>query len=125
MVWTAWVTIGSILGGLSVILGAFAAHALKDKLSIYQLEIFETGVKYQMYHALALLAVAAIATRIESTPIQVAGFSFLIGTLLFSGSLYALVITGHKTLGMITPIGGLALIIGWISLAIATLRFGG
>jgi uncharacterized membrane protein YgdD (TMEM256/DUF423 family) len=122
MVWTIWLTIGSLFGATSVLLGAFAAHGLKDRLTPYYLDILETGVKYQMYHALALLAVAAVATRIESTPLQVAGISFTLGTLLFSGSLYGMVFTGIKSLGIITPIGGVALVVGWLALAISTWR---
>ncbi|EAZ89312.1 DUF423 domain-containing protein [Crocosphaera chwakensis] len=113
--------IGSILAGLSVAGGAFASHALKDKLSDRSLEIFETGTKYQMYHALALILVALLLTRLETVPMTMisAGYAFIIGVLIFSGSLYALSLTGIKWLGAITPIGGAAFLIGWLSLAIA------
>ncbi|CCQ53948.1 DUF423 domain-containing protein [Crocosphaera watsonii WH 8501] len=113
--------IGSILAGLSVAGGAFASHALKDRLSDRFLEIFETGTKYQMYHALALILVALLLNSQENTPITMvgAGYAFIIGILIFSGSLYALSLTGIKWLGAIAPIGGAALIIGWLSLAIA------
>ena len=113
--------IGSILAGLSVAGGAFASHALKDRLSDRFLEIFETGTKYQMYHALALILVALLLNSQENTPITMvgAGYAFIIGILIFSGSLYALSLTGSKWLGAIAPIGGAALIIGWLSLAIA------
>jgi len=120
MAWTTWITIGSLSAALSVILGAFGAHAMKSNFPADQLNIFETGVKYQMYHAIALFVVAFVASRIDSTSIKVAGYAFLIGTVLFSGSLYALVFSGNKALGMITPLGGVALIVGWISLAIST-----
>ena len=121
MAWSTWITIGSLSAGISVILGAFGAHAMKAKYSPDQMAIFETGVRYQMYHAIALLVVAFVASRIDVLSIKVAGYSFLIGTLLFSGSLYALVFSGNRSLGMITPIGGLGFIVGWIALAIATL----
>ncbi|CCQ52283.1 COG2363 [Crocosphaera watsonii WH 8502] len=93
--------IGSILAGLSVAGGAFASHALKDRLSDRFLEIFETGTKYQMYHALALILVALLLNSQENTPITMvgAGYAFIIGILIFSGSLYALSLTGIKWLG--------------------------
>ena len=113
--------IGSILAGLSVAGGAFASHALKDRLSDRFLEIFETGTKYQMYHALALILVALLLNSHENPLITMvgAGYAFIICILIFSGSLYALSLTGIKWLGAIAPIGGAALIIGWLSLAIA------
>ncbi|MDJ0579824.1 DUF423 domain-containing protein [Crocosphaera sp.] len=113
--------IGSILAGLSVAGGAFATHALKNQLSDRSLEIFETGTKYQMYHALALILVALLLKSQENTPITMvsAGYAFIIGILIFSGSLYALSLTGIKWLGAIAPIGGAAFLIGWLSLAIA------
>ncbi|MGK7885854.1 MAG: DUF423 domain-containing protein [Crocosphaera sp.] len=113
--------IGSILAGLSVAGGAFATHALKNQLSDRSLEIFETGTKYQMYHALALILVALLLTRLETPSITMisAGYAFIIGILIFSGSLYTLSLTGIKWLGAIAPIGGAAFIIGWLSLAIA------
>ena len=113
--------IGSILAGLSVAGGAFASHALNDRLSDRFLEILETGTKYQMNQALALILVAILINSQENTPITMvgAGYAFIIGILIFSGSLYALSLTGIKWLGAIAPIGGAALIIGWLSLAIA------
>lgn len=113
--------IGSILAGLSVAGGAFASHALKDQLSTRALEIFETGTRYQMYHALALILVALFLTRLETPSLTMlsAGYGFIVGVLIFSGSLYALSLTGIKWLGAITPIGGVAFLIGWLSLAIA------
>lgn len=113
--------IGSILAGLSVAGGAFATHALKNQLSDRSLEIFETGTKYQMYHALALILVALLLTRLETPSITMisAGYAFIIGIIIFSGSLYALSLTGIKWLGAIAPIGGAAFLIGWLSLAIA------
>lgn len=115
-----FLAIASVLGGISVILGAFASHALKDRLSDRALEIWETGTKYQMYHALALILIALLITRLPaSTSLLVAGYAFIAGILLFSGSLYALSLSGIKWLGAITPLGGVAFIIGWICLAVA------
>lgn len=115
--------IGSILAGLAVAGGAFASHALKNQLSDRALEIWETGIKYQMYHALALLFIALLLKSQENPPlpIVIAGFSFIIGIMIFSGSLYGLSLTGIKWLGAITPIGGVGFLIGWASLAIAVI----
>ena len=115
--------LGSILGGLGVILGAFGAHILKARVEAGLLEIFETGERYQMYHALALLVVAAIMTRWPTSGLlSVGGWLFLVGTILFSGSLYLLTVSGALWFGAITPIGGLAFVAGWICLAIAAFR---
>ena len=115
-----WIRIGAALGGLAVAAGAFGAHGLKDRLDARSLEIFETAAKYQMYHALALLAVGLLALLGRGgAALTVAGWSFLVGTLIFSGTLYGLSTSGIKWLGAITPIGGLALIAGWVALAIA------
>jgi len=115
-----WIRIGALLGGLAVAAGAFGAHGLREKLDARSLEVFETAAKYQMYHALALLAVGGLAmTGRGGAPLTVAGWSFLVGILIFSGTLYGLSISGIRWLGMITPIGGLAMIVGWIALAIA------
>ena len=113
--------IAAILGGLSVGCGAFATHALREKLSERSLEIFETGARYQMYHALALLLVAVLLSRTESPPpaLVATGWLFIIGIAIFSGSLYALSLTGVKSLGAITPLGGAAFIAGWGALAFA------
>ena len=111
----------SILAGLAVAAGAFASHALKDKLTERAIEIFETAARYQMYHALALLLVALLLTRVETPPpfLNAAGFAFIVGIAIFSGSLYALSLSGIKWLGAITPIGGAAFMIGWGCLAVA------
>ena len=122
MSWTIWVCAGAIFAAFGVGAGAFGAHALKARLTPEYLAVFEVGVKYQMYHALALIALGLVATRIESTAIKVSGFAFIGGTLLFSGSLYALVLSGEKSLGMVTPVGGVALIVGWLALAIAMIH---
>jgi uncharacterized membrane protein YgdD (TMEM256/DUF423 family) len=116
-----FLSIASILAGLSVAGGAFAAHALKEKLSERAIEIFETGARYQMYHSLALLVVALLLSRAEASQslLIAAGSAFIIGIAIFSGSLYALSFSGIKWLGAITPLGGVAFIIGWGCLAIA------
>ncbi|MCG6133713.1 MAG: DUF423 domain-containing protein [Nostoc sp. LLA-1] len=116
-----FVSIAAVFGGLSVAAGAFASHALREKISERSLEIFDTGARYQMYHALALLLVALLISRTESPqPALVAsGWLFIVGIAIFSGSLYALSLTGVKILGAITPIGGAAFLAGWGALAIA------
>lgn len=117
--------IAAIFGGLSVAGGAFASHALKEKLSERAIEIFETGARYQMYHALALLMVALLLSRAEAAQsiIVAAGVAFIVGVVIFSGSLYTLSLTNIKWLGAITPLGGVAFIIGWSCLAVAAVSF--
>jgi uncharacterized membrane protein YgdD (TMEM256/DUF423 family) len=112
--------LGAVFAGLAVMLGAFGAHLLQSRLSIDDRAIFETGVRYQMYHALALFAVA-FAWRVGAPPAYatVAGWAFVAGIVVFSGSLYALVLTGVRSWGAVTPIGGLAFLVGWIALALA------
>jgi len=116
-----FLTIAAIFAGLSVAGGAFGAHALREKISERSLEIFDTGARYQMYHALALLVVAMLMSRLEtpSTTLVVSGWLFIIGVMIFSGSLYALSLTGIKSLGAVAPLGGLALMLGWGALAVA------
>lgn len=111
-----------ILGAIGVAAGAFGAHGLEGKVEPRLLEVFETAARYQMYHALALLGVAWIAGQTQSTAASVAGWSFIIGVLIFSGSLYLMTFTGMRWLGAITPIGGTALIVGWIALVFAAVR---
>ena len=122
-----FLTIAAIFGGLSVAGGAFGAHALREKISERSLEIFDTGARYQMYHALALLLVAMLMSRLENPPttLLVSGWLFIIGVVIFSGSLYAMSLTGIKSLGAVAPLGGLALILGWAALAVAgaTIKF--
>ena len=120
-----FLAIAAIFGGLSVGAGAFATHALRERLTERSLEIFETAARYQMYHALALILVALLISREEFTQplFVVAGWSFIIGILIFSGSLYALSLTNIKVLGAITPLGGAAFIAGWGALAIAAFTF--
>jgi uncharacterized membrane protein YgdD (TMEM256/DUF423 family) len=111
--------IGSVFGFLGVAFGAFGAHALKSRLSTEMLAVFETGVRYQMYHAFAVLIVAAAIGHLgDARLLGIAGWFFVAGVLLFSGSLYALALTGTGMLGMITPIGGLLFLIGWACLAV-------
>ena len=120
-----FLAIAASLGGISVVLGAFASHGLKDKLSDRALEIWQTGTRYQMYHALALILVALLLSNLSdgSTSLTIAGFAFIIGTILFSGSLYALSLSEIKILGAIAPLGGAAYIAGWACLAIAALNW--
>jgi uncharacterized membrane protein YgdD (TMEM256/DUF423 family) len=111
--------LGSIGGFLGVALGAFAAHGLRARLSPDMLAVFETGVRYHMYHSLALLAASAVIGHLGPARLLVsAGWLFVAGIALFSGSLYALAMTGVSTLGAITPIGGLAFLGGWACLAL-------
>jgi uncharacterized membrane protein YgdD (TMEM256/DUF423 family) len=115
--------LGSLLGGVGVILGAFGAHGLKGWLEPDLLATFETGVRYQTYHALALLIVALVPARQATQKLlAVTGWLFAVGTLLFSGSLYLLVISGSGGLGLVTPVGGIAFIMGWFSLVLAAFR---
>jgi uncharacterized membrane protein YgdD (TMEM256/DUF423 family) len=110
-------SIGAVMGALGVAAGAFGAHGLKGRLTPEMLAVFETGVRYHLVHALALLAVAWAATRWESRAIPAAGWLFVAGVILFSGSLYAMCLTGVRALGAITPVGGVAFILGWLLLA--------
>lgn len=112
---------GGIFCMLSVMLGAFAAHGLKSRLSEYSLGVFKTAAEYQMVHGLALIAVAILIKW--GINLSWAGGFFIMGTLLFSGSLYLLALTGMKWLGPITPLGGLCFIIGWIVILVQVARF--
>ncbi len=113
---------GSISAFLAVALGAFAAHGLKGRLSPDMLVTFEIGVRYHMYHSLALIAAAWASSHWPQSSAGAAGWFFLAGILIFSGSLYILTITGLRWLGAITPIGGVAFLIGWLLLAWAVRR---
>jgi uncharacterized membrane protein YgdD (TMEM256/DUF423 family) len=114
--------LGSVLALLGIVAGAFAAHALKGHLSAHQLDVWETGARYHLYQSLALLAVAWAAMRWPGTAVNLAGWSFVAGVILFSGSLYLLAVTDVKALGAITPFGGLCFLVGWGSLAMAAWR---
>jgi uncharacterized membrane protein YgdD (TMEM256/DUF423 family) len=114
--------IGCVSAFLGVALGAFAAHALKARLDANLLATFEVGVRYQMYHALALLAVAWAHTRWPGALVSASGWLFVAGTIVFSGSLYVLSLSGARWMGAITPIGGLAFLAGWLCLAWAAAK---
>jgi uncharacterized membrane protein YgdD (TMEM256/DUF423 family) len=114
----SWLRIGAISAGLAVAAGAFGAHALEGKLEPRAKEVFETAARYQMFHALALLAVGLLVLRTRTgRGLDVAGWGFLVGTILFSGSLYMLALTGIRWLGAITPLGGVGFLVGWTALA--------
>lgn len=117
--------LGALSAGIGVTLGAFGAHALKARLAPDMLAVWETGVRYQLVHALALLAVAWAATRWPGAAVAAGGWLFVAGTLLFSGSLYVLALSGVKGWGAVTPLGGAAWIVGWGCLAWAAWRGGG
>ena len=113
---------GAASGFIAVAAGAFGAHALEARLSSEMLVIFETGARYQMYHALALLAVAWAATRWPGRAAHASGWCFIAGTVLFSGSLYLLAFTGVRSFGAITPVGGVLFLAGWLLLGLAAWR---
>jgi uncharacterized membrane protein YgdD (TMEM256/DUF423 family) len=111
--------VGAVAGFLAVALGAFGAHGLRARLSPEMLAVFETAVRYQIYHALAILIVGLVLGRLDGWMFRAAAWAFTAGIVLFSGSLYLLALTGITILGAITPIGGLAFLIGWGLLAVA------
>ncbi len=113
---------GSIFGGLSVATGAFGAHMLKDSLTPHFLAVFETAVRYQMYHALALLFTGLAMIHYESHLFRKAAWGFLLGIVLFSGSLFGVSLLGVRWLGAVTPIGGASFIFGWVCLVIGFVR---
>lgn len=118
-----WLSTAAVAATIGVALGAFAAHGLRSRLTPEILAVFETGVRYHMYHALALLAVSAAADRWpESSWPGVAGWLFVAGIVVFSGSLYGLALTGQRWLGAVTPVGGIAFMLGWVTLAIGALQ---
>ena len=118
----SWILIGALSAALAVITGAFAAHGLRGHIDAAGLAIWETASRSQMVHALALVAVGLASERLRGRVLAAAGVCFLLGTLLFSGSLYALVLSGVRGLGAVTPIGGVAFIAGWLCLAWAAVR---
>jgi len=115
---------GAVSAFLAVAAGAFGAHALRARLPADLLAVFETAARYQMYHALALLGVAILAARWPGMPLRAAGWLFIGGTVVFSGSLYLLALSGTRWLGAITPVGGLLFLAGWIALAAGIARSG-
>ncbi|MDZ7783403.1 MAG: DUF423 domain-containing protein [Halioglobus sp.] len=115
-----FLSLAALNGMLAVVFGAFAAHALKEKLDPYALGIFQTAVQYHFYHSLALLAVALLALQVpQTTLLRSSGWLFLLGMIIFCGSLYLLGLTGVRWLGAITPLGGLAFVAGWACLLAA------
>ena len=114
-----WLVVGAISGFLSVAGGAFGAHALKQRLPVDLLNVFEIGVRYQMYHALLLCLIGLLPL---SPTVRWAGILCMLGTLLFSGSLYVLALSGIRWLGAITPLGGLCFLAGWIAVGTAAYR---
>jgi uncharacterized membrane protein YgdD (TMEM256/DUF423 family) len=116
-----FIVAGALFGAIAVICGAFGAHALESTLTSDALETWDTGASYNMYHALLLLFIGSLANRTDIVSLHVAGWLVFAGILVFSGSLYILVLSGQKWLGAITPIGGLSLILGWGGLLYASL----
>ncbi|KZN99893.1 DUF423 domain-containing protein [Bacillus badius] len=119
-----FIIIGAINAFLSVALGAFGAHGLEGKVEPKYLEIWKTGVQYQMFHAMGMIAVGILMGQVQaSSVLNWSGWMMLIGTVIFSGSLYALTLSGIKVLGAITPIGGVAFLVGWVLLIVAAMKF--
>ena len=118
-----WIALAAINGFIAVAAGAFGAHGLEGRVGERALAAFETGARYHMFHALALFAVAWLASLGSQTSVAVAGWAFLAGMLLFSGSLYYYGLTESRALVMITPVGGLAFLLGWAALAWAAAGF--
>ncbi|ROQ28549.1 DUF423 domain-containing protein [Gallaecimonas pentaromativorans] len=114
--------LSALYGATGVAMGAFAAHGLKKVLSAEMLAVMETGVRYQLIHALAMMGLVVLAGRMTSPWLSAAGWLMAAGVLLFSGSLYLLGLTGIKFFGPITPLGGLCLILGWLALLVAALK---
>lgn len=114
--------LGSIYGMIAVATGAFGAHGLRARVEPRMLEVWETAAYYQLTHALALFVVAWLVHQTQSTVALVAGWSFAVGVLVFSGSLYVMVLSGIKSLGAVTPVGGLAMIVGWLCCLIAATK---
>lgn len=117
-----FIRLGAAAGFVGVALGAFGAHALRARLSADQLEVFETGVRYQLLHALALILVGVLEQRRQARLMTAAGWLFTLGIVLFSGSLYVLVLTSTTAIGIVTPFGGLCFLAGWGCLAMAVPR---
>jgi uncharacterized membrane protein YgdD (TMEM256/DUF423 family) len=116
------VFVGAVLGGIGVALGAFGAHGLRGRVDEPLLSVWETASRYHLIHALALLAVGWMAGRAQAKTIRIAGVAFVVGIVIFCGSLYTMTLTGVLWLGAVTPIGGVAFLIGWFVLAWAAIR---
>jgi uncharacterized membrane protein YgdD (TMEM256/DUF423 family) len=117
-----WIRIGAVAMFLGVALGAFGAHALRGRLAEDMLNVFETGIRYHFYHALGLFVVAWLSETHPSGWVTVAGWCFVLGIVIFSGSLYLLSASGARWWGAVTPIGGVAFLAGWLALAVASIR---
>lgn len=117
-----WFATGAALSGLGVLLGAFGAHGLRGRVTPEMVAVFETGVRYHLVHGLALLGVAWATSRWPNAWVASAGWLFVAGIVIFSGSLYVLSVTGVRWLGAITPIGGLCFTVGWLVLAVGAMR---
>ena len=117
-----WFALGALLAGAAVGVGAFGAHGLRARVDAEMLAVFETGARYHMYHALALLAVGWASTRWPGGMVQASGWCFVAGIAIFSGSLYTMTLTGARWLGAVTPLGGLSFILGWVLLALSALK---
>ncbi|WPP00199.1 DUF423 domain-containing protein [Pseudomonas sp. HR96] len=120
----SFLMLAAFFGFTGVGLGAFAAHGLKNRLNDEYLAVFHTGVTYQLFHTMALLAVALLAVHLPGRLMLWAGILFTLGIILFSGSLYALTLSGVSKLGIITPFGGLCFLLGWLCLGLAAWRLG-
>ncbi|GGY84808.1 DUF423 domain-containing protein [Cellvibrio zantedeschiae] len=117
-----FLSFAAVSGFISVCLGAFAAHGLKHQISPESFAIWQTGVQYQMYHALALLLVGLLYQSPASKALKLSGLAFILGSFLFSGSLYAIALGAPKMLGIITPMGGLSFLAGWLALFVHAVR---
>ena len=121
---STFITTGSIFAMLGVLLGAFGAHILKNQLTAGQINTYQTGIEYQMYHSFAILLAGLYQLQIQNSKLlRYATTAFIIGIILFSGSLYCLSITGFRWMGAVTPFGGIAFIVGWLCFASAAIQF--
>lgn len=122
---STWIRLGSIAGFFGVAAGAFGAHALQGRVDDHLVEVFATGSRYALVHGVALVGVGALCLRRPVAALRVSAIAFAAGVLLFSGSLWTMALTGQRWLGAVTPVGGLCLLVGWASLAIAAGRLAG
>ena len=118
-----WLIAGALMAGFSVLIGAFGAHGLKSKITPLDLEVFEIGVRYQMYHALGLILIGIIGYHLPHDLLNIPAYLLFSGTLIFSGSLYILVLTNIRWFGALTPLGGMCLILGWFLLSLNLFRY--